>query len=267
MKATFNPYQLFEFPPQTSFHSKLYPPSFYPQDFQDLESWLVLCETVANRYSSIQSNSVEILVEMYHDEELTNYLGSIYTPRPFQTVTLQINNNLVMSLTPLEMQSHVNPIQWAHGQVLIGGLGLGYFLNQIKDKPDVEKIIVIEENKDVIRAYQELFPKHPKITIIHENLFNFQPQSKESVFDFFYADIWASFSFQKVMQDIDTLIHQIPCKSWAFWGLELYIYEEYLKSRIPFTTFLKKLNLSWMAIDVLNFIRALKFNRKISTKN
>ncbi len=168
-----NPYQIFQQSVDPQYLKALYPTGFYPSDFTDIESWLQLCETCAAYYDSVQIGSVNIQRAVCENQELTKYLGGSYSPRLFSTVTFEINGKLTMSLTPLELQSHINPIHWANGKVLIAGLGLGYYLNQIKDKPSVNSILVIEQNPDVIEAYFTQFPQHPKVEIREGDIFDF----------------------------------------------------------------------------------------------
>jgi hypothetical protein len=54
-----------------------------------------------------------------------------------------------MSLTPNEMLSQRSGIQKASGKVLIGGLGLGWFLRKVCAKPMVEEVIVVEKSRGV----------------------------------------------------------------------------------------------------------------------
>src|SRR3974377_1497787 len=54
-----------------------------------------------------------------------------------------------MSLTPMELESHMPHIAAAHGTVVVAGLGMGFYLYNVLCKPEVRKVIVLEKNKDV----------------------------------------------------------------------------------------------------------------------
>lgn len=55
-----------------------------------------------------------------------------------------------MSLTPSERISLRRGIQMARGKVVVGGLGLGWFLRKISLKAEVEEIIVVERSKELL---------------------------------------------------------------------------------------------------------------------
>src|SRR5579871_4800092 len=64
-----------------------------------------------------------------------------------------IHGNVWMSLTPGEMISQRSGIQRARGKVVIGGLGLGWFLRKVCERPDVEEVIVVEQSRELLDWY------------------------------------------------------------------------------------------------------------------
>ena len=58
-----------------------------------------------------------------------------------------------MSVTPAEMISQRSGIRRAQGKVVVGGLGLGWFLDQVCSKDDVEEVIVVERNEELLDWY------------------------------------------------------------------------------------------------------------------
>ena len=52
---------------------------------------------------------------------------------------LKIDGQTIMSLSPMEIQSHILPIEFANGRVGVGGLGLGYYVQSILDDDNVEQ--------------------------------------------------------------------------------------------------------------------------------
>src|ERR1051325_198886 len=58
-----------------------------------------------------------------------------------------------MSLIPYEMLTQRSGVQRASGKVLIGGLGLGWFLRKVCAKPEVEEVIVVEKSRDLLDWY------------------------------------------------------------------------------------------------------------------
>jgi hypothetical protein len=58
-----------------------------------------------------------------------------------------------MSLTPAEMISQRGGIDRAKGKVLVGGLGLGWFLRKVCEKPSVTEVIVVERSEEILDWY------------------------------------------------------------------------------------------------------------------
>ncbi len=96
-----------------------------------------------------------------------------------------------MELVPHELNSMKEDIKKAHGNVLIFGLGLGYFAYMASIKKEVKKITIIEKDKEIIDLFKEHllleFEYKEKINIIEEDALAF---SNFSSFDFVYIDIY-----------------------------------------------------------------------------
>lgn len=111
-------------------------------------------------------------------------------------VRLQIDGELFMSDTPMELNSNSGIIEKANGSVLIGGLGIGLLLLNLQEKLNdgtITEIVVVENNKDVIDLVGPYY-KNPKIKIHHADIFDLveDPAFKGRKFDTIYLDIWAS---------------------------------------------------------------------------
>lgn len=143
----------------------------------------------------------------------------------FTRAELLIGNELFMSITPMELQAHINPLKWANGHILIAGLGLGYFSNMVKEKHGVESITVVEKNKEIIEWYERQFhPDHRFIKLICADIFEFTPDQK---YDFVYADIWPNFLIEEIEKDMLWIVERIQSKLYAFWGIELYWFDHF----------------------------------------
>lgn len=59
-----------------------------------------------------------------------------------------------MSHTPTEFFSQRAGIRRATGVVLVGGLGLGWFLRKVCQRPSVKRVILVEQNQAVLEAFQ-----------------------------------------------------------------------------------------------------------------
>lgn len=111
----------------------------------------------------------------------------------FKFIALNLNNETWMSITPNEINTMKNSIKNAKGNVLVMGLGLGYFPYMISQKDDVKKIDVIEFDKQIIDIFNNnIFPSFEnkkKIQIINKNAFEINKEII-STYDFVYIDLY-----------------------------------------------------------------------------
>ena len=107
-------------------------------------------------------------------------------PGTFKRLTYR--GHVIMSNTAMERRTHVEPIKRAKGNVLVAGLGLGMYLQNIKDKEDVTSITVVEYSKEVIELIGKYYKDCEKIRIINEDIFEYVPDIN---FDFAFFDIWS----------------------------------------------------------------------------
>lgn len=98
---------------------------------------------------------------------------------------------LVMSDTPDEIRDHLEAIHKARGHVLVNGLGLGIVIQAMLNKPEVEKVTVIEISPDVIALVGPHYQTHfgDRLEIIEADAFTWQPP-KGVRYDVVWHDIW-----------------------------------------------------------------------------
>ncbi len=102
-------------------------------------------------------------------------------------VRLLHKNEVVMSDTDMEKRTNAKFVINAHGNVLIGGLGIGMILLAIQDKSNVDRIIVVEKSKEVIALVKDQLPLNNKIEIVNADVWEYMPSCK---FNTIYMDIW-----------------------------------------------------------------------------
>lgn len=102
-------------------------------------------------------------------------------------IRLRHGIEVVMSDTDMEKRTNARFVANAHGNVLIGGLGIGMILLAIQDKSDVEKIIVVEKSEEVISLVKDQLPLNSKVEIVHADVWEYVPSCK---FNTIYMDIW-----------------------------------------------------------------------------
>ena len=88
------------------------------------------------------------------------------------------NDKLIATVNPMEINIRANALRNVDKNVLVVGLGLGYFPYMASLKKDVNKITIIEENEDVIRIFKEnilpFFENKEKIAIVHDDVTNYK---------------------------------------------------------------------------------------------
>ena len=130
-----------------------------------------------------------------------------------------IDGKTWMSITPMEVESHYMPIQFANGRVGVGGLGLGYYIQRILEKNVVEEVVVYELDKDVIDLYLKNFGPHPKLTIHHMSALDVKGEE----FDFFYNDIYPIGADEKAFEHMAMLKYNNCIDHYHFWTMECFL--------------------------------------------
>lgn len=100
---------------------------------------------------------------------------------------------LVMSNTPMEVNTCYEAFRDARGDVLILGLGLGMIIEWMLTKPEVTSITVVEQQEDVIKLVAPTFAKEPRVTILVGDADTFTPTG-DMKYDYIWHDIWDDLS-------------------------------------------------------------------------
>lgn len=101
---------------------------------------------------------------------------------------LRINRQLVMSDSAMEHRSNEEVVRRAHGNVLIGGLGLGMILHPLLAKREVNTVTVVEKNRDVMALVAPHYV-NDRLLVIAGDIHHWWPP--EGVFmNTVYFDIW-----------------------------------------------------------------------------
>ena len=118
-------------------------------------------------------------------------------------VRLTHKGSVVMSNTDMEKRTNSSFVINAHGNVLIGGLGIGLILLPIQDKEEVKQITVVEKNKEVIELVGSQLPLNSKVHIIHNDVFEYKPIFK---YNTIYMDIWNYINSDVYQREMKPLI-------------------------------------------------------------
>ena len=158
--------------------------------------------------------------------------GVNYVLRNNQTKTVW------MSLTPMELESHMPHLKLAHGHVVVGGLGMGMYLYNLCLKPEVTKITVVEKDPDILKAFPLFSGCHEwagwgKVSILHEDILSLTDAACVGLWgcDHLYVDIWPVMGDNAAVGDMQTICESIRPKQASWWCQE-FDYFEHLKTKM-----------------------------------
>ena len=116
-----------------------------------------------------------------------------YFNDPFYYLVIKQHDVTWMSVTPFEINTMAPIIEKMFGNVVTLGLGLGYFASMAALKPEVNEVLVIEQDNQVIQLFLKhiypLLPNKEKITIIHDDAFAYLKKTNHP-FDHLFVDIY-----------------------------------------------------------------------------
>lgn len=136
------------------------------------------------------------------DYKEINSLG--YFNTPFKYLVLDKNDETWMSIIPHEINTMKEDISKIKGNIVVCGLGLGYFIYLASLKEDINKIIVIEKDIEIINIFNKyLLPlfnnkSKDKIIILNDDAFSFNETklvnnkyiANNILIDYCYIDIY-----------------------------------------------------------------------------
>lgn len=135
------------------------------------------------------------LDEIVVNDDFSEYSQIGYFERPFKYLAILKNNVIWMSLNPNEINTMKPYINNARGNVLVGGLGLGYVAFQMSLKSNVSHITIIEKDPEVIKIFKnhifDFFPNKNKIEIVQDDFIKYMKTHRNlQEFDYIFADLW-----------------------------------------------------------------------------
>jgi hypothetical protein len=162
-------------------------------------------------YLNIKTNDKKLLEysiknEIYKPYELLVHdeledIGEVlprlsYFDKPFKYLALYKDNKMISKVSPQEINAMKKDIDEAKGNVLVIGLGLGYFPYMVSLKDDVNHIDVIEEDINVINIFNKVlfkqFQNKNKINILEGNIKSSQLELDK--YDYIYVNSYNNFS-------------------------------------------------------------------------
>lgn len=137
-----------------------------------------------------------------------------------------------MSTGILEIESHAWHVHRARGLVVVAGLGMGLYALAVAARPEVERVVVIEQAADVIavcRAATDLDarPEGAKISIIAADARapdlaeTLRPVLEGRRPEYLYADIWPTYPDPAAAADTARLVAALDPVEAGWWGQEI----------------------------------------------
>lgn len=164
-------------------------PFFMNVNFKDLKNKkYVFNEIVYNPYELFLYDEVDIHQKDFYKE--TNKFG--YFKSRVKSFELEINGSNKFTISPYKINTSKADLDKISGNILILGLGLGYFSYLSSLKNNVTSITVVEINTDLIELFnKEILPQlnTNKIKIINSDPYEYLSKHIED-FDFIYCDLY-----------------------------------------------------------------------------
>lgn len=135
---------------------------------------------------------------------------------------LMFGDIVVMSDTPAEQDEHREAVEKAEGNVLVFGLGLGMYVDNILYKENVKKVRVVELSRDVIGLVAPTLERRwgfERLSIVPGDAFEYKV-GPEEFYDFIWYDIWSTISASNLLEMERLFDRYMPycaqCDAWAY---------------------------------------------------
>lgn len=132
-----------------------------------------------------------------------------------------------MSVTPFELESQEIGVRFAHGHVLIFGLGLGWSAAASAMNENVTAVTVVERDEDVLALHRDLkiFDQLPpegraKLRIAQGDAYDYVP---DMPVDILMPDIWLPLVSDGRVDEVRRMQANVGAKAVYFWGQEMEI--------------------------------------------
>lgn len=116
-----------------------------------------------------------------------------YFKEKFKYPAIYQGDRLWMSVCPNEINTMDSDIKEANGNVLVYGLGLGYYPYMVSLIKKAKSITIVEKDKNVITVFKKyIYPQFNDvyIKIINMDALEFGATISKDDYDFVYCDLW-----------------------------------------------------------------------------
>jgi len=133
--------------------------------------------------------------------------------------TLFVNNNQVMTYNFNNQNSTKQQMvfkDYGYGHCILSGLGMGFAIDLLLDKPEIETITVYEINEDVIKLNEMLGLKHPKLKLINKDI----NTVTNTTCDCLFLDHYEDEPDHYILNNVKNINFNIKSKLFWFWKAE-----------------------------------------------
>ena len=145
-------------------------------------------------YNYFQKGEILNVDELSFKQDNISEINKIgYFSNTFNYLVLLENDEVWMSITPFEINTMRNSIENAYGNVLVCGLGLGYYPYMISFNSNVKNIYIVEFEKQIIDIFSySIYPLiNKQFEIIKGDCFElFDKLIKEKNINYVFFDIY-----------------------------------------------------------------------------
>jgi hypothetical protein len=121
------------------------------------------------------------------------------------------NGNIWMSDVPIE-QAQIDPcLKKMYGNVLVGGLGLGYAAQMLASRDNISHVTIVEKSQDVINLVADHLEGKMKMTVYCADLHEWLVDFSSAQFDAAFYDIWASDGCTTLLKTVTPLRKMSSC--------------------------------------------------------
>ncbi|HEY9295745.1 MAG TPA: hypothetical protein VIQ31_05120 [Phormidium sp.] len=102
------------------------------------------------------------------------------------------NGDVWMSLTPNEVATQRSGLRIANGNVLIGGMGLGWLAKRVLERLTVNQVTVVDINQDILNYFGKPLKQQygDRLTLVHSDFYQYKHITSHNVV---LVDIWETF--------------------------------------------------------------------------
>lgn len=129
-----------------------------------------------------------------------------------------------MSITPMELESAAHHVASAHGNVYIGGGGMGIVAWNCAMKKNVKRVVIVERDPEIVELLNRLAGDNEwpnwfdKVLVIQGDVLELSPREQ---FDVALIDIWDGIGAMEIRPDMQKIVKIVKAKEYAAWGGEL----------------------------------------------